>query len=139
MARASQRSLNRALNEGLTGRAAGARAEELFENYAYQMQQRLMASNSPYRITLQPAANATTGARAIARTRTSFAGRWQAGTKRLDYGFYSVFEGQANSARILSGADFTVTPNGAFGIPAEYSTAFPGARIYGIDPVNIAR
>jgi len=134
-ARASQRSLNRALNEGLTGRTAGLRAEVIFEKYAYEMQLRLMASDSLYRITLQPAADTVTGARVIARTQTSFAGRWSAGTKRLDYGFYTPFQGQANTAPIVSGGDFTVTPNGALTIPSEYSKAFPGARIYGIDPI----
>jgi hypothetical protein len=75
----------------------------------------------------------------IARTRTSFAGRWRAGTKRLDYGFYSILHGRANTARILGGADFTVTPDGAFGIPGEYRGAFPDAIIYGVDPRNIVR
>jgi hypothetical protein len=139
MARASQRALNKALGEGLTGQNAGHRAEQIFETYALQMQKRLMATNSPYRITMQPASSALTGDRILARSKTSFAGRWRAGAKRLDYGFYSVYEGQANSARILSGADFTVTTNGALGIPKEYASAFPEATIFGIDPRNITR
>jgi hypothetical protein len=72
MARVSQRSLKRALREGLSGRAAGARAEAIFENYGYDMQLRLMAADSPYRITLQPAGESSTGMRAIARTQSSF-------------------------------------------------------------------
>ena len=136
-ARAGRFAVNRAQASGLTGRAAGAQAEATFENYAYQLQQRLMAAESPYRMTLQPASALGTGARVIARTQTSFVGRWTAGAKRLDYGFYSRFQGQANTAPVLSGGDFTVTRGGAFGVPAEYAPAFPGARIYGIDPRNI--
>jgi hypothetical protein len=139
MARASQKALSRALGEGLSGRAAGHRAEAIFETYALQMQKRLMAANSQYRITMQPAASVATGERMIARTRTSFAGRWSRGAKRLDYGFYAVYGGQANNARILSGTDFTVTTNGALRIPQEYASAFPGATIIGVDPRNITR
>ncbi len=138
-ARASRFALRRAQAGGATGRVAGRRAEEIFEKYAYQLEQRLMAAESPFRITLQPAADAATGARALARTRGSFVGRWVSGTKRLDYGFYESVSGGANSSRILSGGDFTVSPGGAFGIPAEYSQAFPGSTIFGIDPLNIVK
>jgi RHS repeat-associated protein len=138
-ARAARMSLNRAQATATSQRAAGRAAEELFENYAYQMQQRLMAAQSPYRITLQPAADAASGARVVARTRTSFVGGWRRGSKRLDYGFYSRFQGEANTAPIVSGGDFTVTPGGAARVPQEYSAAFPGATIHGIDPQRIVK
>jgi len=136
-ARAARRSLNRSLGSGLSGRAAGAQAEVYFEKYAYQLQQRLMAANSPFRITLQPAALDSTGARVLARTRGSFSGRWVSGTKRLDYGLYDSTIGNANSATILNGADFTVTLGAAAGIPAEYQSAFPFTEVFGIDPGDI--
>jgi hypothetical protein len=136
-ARASRFSLRRAQASGATGRAAGAQAEGIFENYAYQMQQRLMAAESPFRMTLQPAASANTGVRVLARTQGSFGGRWTSGTKRLDYGFYNPTQGPANAAPVLSGGDFTVTTGGAFRVPGEYAGAFPGTRVWGIDSDNI--
>ena len=139
MARAARRALNKALGEGLEGVKAGRRAEQIFESYALQMQKRFMAADSPYRITTQPAALISSGARVLARSKTSFSGRWTAGAKRLDYGIYSTFEGKANTARILSGGDYTVSPNGATTIPSEYAQAFPGATIFGIDPKTITR
>lgn len=81
----------------------------------------------------------STGERVLARSQSSFAGRWRSGTKRLDYGIYDSLLGGANNGKILSGADFTVTPGAAAGIPAEYKSAFPGASILGIDPKTIAR
>ena len=134
LSRAAGRARNKTLAEGLEGIKAGRRAEQIFESYALQMQKRVMAANSPYRITTQPAALISSGARVLARTKTSFSGRWTAGAKRLEDGIYSIFEGKANTARILSGGDFTVTPNGATKIPSEYAQAFPGVTIFGIDP-----
>jgi hypothetical protein len=111
----------------------------LFDTYAYQMQQRLMASGSPYRITTQAAGSLATGARVSARTISSFRGGRTGGAKVLDYGFYLREQGGANTAPIVSGTDFTVSLRKAIaaGVPVEYGPAFPGARLFGVNPRGI--
>lgn len=136
-ARAARMSVNRALATGITGNRAGWLAESIFEKYAYQMNQRLMAINSPSRITTQVASSINTGERVFARTRGSFRGRWNREAKRLDYAFYNKYQGNANNAPVISGGDFTVTRGAASNIPEEYAPTFPSARIYGIDRTDI--
>jgi hypothetical protein len=135
--RASQRSMVRAQAVQANQRKAGYLAEDYFEKYAYQLQLRMMKAESPYRITTQAAADISTGERVLARTKGSFRGGYTEDSKRLDYGIYSRFQGRANTAPILSGADYTVTPGGAFKNPLEYSTAFPNTKVFKIDPKDI--
>ncbi len=139
MNRASRRAVNRALATGARGAEAGFLAEEMVEKYAYQMQLRLMAFGSPFRIATQVAGDWATGQRVLARTVSSFRGPRTSGAKILDYGVYFGARGGANTAPILSGTDFTVSLRTAraSGVPTEYSRAFPGARLFGVNPRRI--
>jgi hypothetical protein len=144
-ARLSQRALRHATRrEGLSGAAAGRRAEALFDGYSGRLNDGLSAAESPFRIRLQQAARAN-GPRAgnrvtawNARGRGGLGG-WRHNTKRLDWIIEDVRNRATRSGLrpAVVGADMTVTRGGAKVVPAEYRQAFPNTRLIGIDPDDI--